>query len=58
MKVSIVSIHLAVMYVKMSTNVSMAVISVPKTHSASTYQAPTNALIHVAVWTVRTGTSK
>ena len=58
MKVSIVSIHLVVLYVKMLTNVFMAVISVPKTHFVSTYQARTNALIHVGVWTARTGTSK
>ena len=58
MKVSIVSIHLVVLYVKMSMNVFMAVISVPKTHFVSTYQARTNALIHVGVWTARTGTSK
>ena len=58
MKVSIVSIHLVVLYVKMSMNVFMAVISVPKTHFVSTYQARTNALIHVVVWTARTVTSK
>ena len=58
MQVLIVSIHLAVLYVKMSTNVSMAVISVPKIHFALTYLARTNALTHVVDSTVRTGMSK